>query len=75
MRHTKNLVALLGCFIILLLYGGWCGAGEGQGSPKIDVPQPKHSFAAVFEGEPLSHTFEVVNRGEAELIIKKVTHS
>ena len=34
-----------------------------------------HTFTPVFEGEELSHTFTVFNRGTANLDIKMVTHS
>lgn len=65
---------VVGCFILISCWG-WADANQPQKSSEIYVPQTKHSFGAAFQGEPLSHTFEIVNRGESELIINKVTHS
>ena len=44
-------------------------------SPKIHFEKTTHTFTSVFEGEELSHTFTVFNRGTADLDIKKVAHS
>lgn len=44
-------------------------------SPMIHFEGTTHTFTPVFEGEELSHTFTVFNRGTANLDIKKVTHS
>ena len=44
-------------------------------SPMIHFETMTHTFTPVFEGEELSHTFTVLNRGTADLHIKKVTHS
>ena len=44
-------------------------------APIIQVAHTVHVFPAVFEGEELSHTFTVFNKGTTDLLIKKVTHS
>ena len=44
-------------------------------SPMIHFEKTTHTFTPVFEGEELSHTFTVFNRGTADLDIKKGTHS
>lgn len=47
---------------------------KGEG-PIIYFDKTSHTFPPLFEGEALSHTFTVFNRGTANLDIKKVTHS
>jgi len=73
-QKRKITLMLVGCFIIISCWGR-AHASQSDKSPELYVPQTKHSFESAFEGEPLSHTFEIINRGESELIIKKVTHS
>jgi len=46
--------------------------GEG---PIIYFDETTHTFPPLFEGEKLSHTFTLFNRGTADLDLKKVTHS
>ena len=48
---------------------------EGKNAPVIHVDHISHTFSPVFEGEELTHTFTISNRGTADLEIKKVTHS
>ncbi|MBL6968290.1 MAG: DUF1573 domain-containing protein [Proteobacteria bacterium] len=43
--------------------------------PIIYFDKTTHTFPPVFEGEVLSHTFTVSNRGTVNLDLKKVTHS
>jgi len=47
---------------------------KGAG-PIIHFERTTHTFTPLFEGEELSHTFTVFNRGTANLDLKKVTHS
>jgi hypothetical protein len=55
----------------------WNGSLTSQAinAPIIHVNKTTHIFQPVFEGEELSHTFTVFNKGTATLHIKKVTHS
>jgi len=46
--------------------------GEG---PIIYFDKTTYTFPPLFEGEELSHTFTLFNRGTANLDLKKVTHS
>jgi len=48
---------------------------QAQDQPIISLDQTAHSFPAVFEGEILSHTFTILNKGTAVLNIEKVTHT
>ena len=43
--------------------------------PVIYFDKTSHTFTPVFEGQELSQTFTVFNRGTADLDMKKVTHS
>lgn len=47
---------------------------QGENGPIIQIDPITHTFAAVFEGQPLSHDFTVINRGSADLEIQDVTH-
>jgi hypothetical protein len=50
-------------------------SAQSDDAPIIHVDKTNHTFSPVFEGEELSHTFTVFNKGKAALHIKKVTHS
>jgi hypothetical protein len=49
--------------------------GETGPQPFIHVPCVAQTFPPVYEGEPLSHSFMVLNKGSADLKIKRITHS
>jgi len=59
-------------FLFLLESTPFAGAADG---PVIRADQTIHTFSTVFEGEKLSHTFTVFNRGTGVLHIKKVRPS
>ena len=68
----------IGSLIFLVgLFFGWNGSlsAQNENVPIIHVDKNTHIFQPVFEGEALSHTFTVFNKGTAALHIKKVTHS
>jgi hypothetical protein len=44
-----------------------------QNLPKIFSPKPVHDFGTVLEGKTVTHNFEIVNNGKAELEIQKVS--
>jgi hypothetical protein len=60
--------------IMVLCAGGTASATRAAG-PIIHVDETTVTFPTVFQGEKLSHTFAVFNRGTADLDIKKVTPS
>jgi hypothetical protein len=70
-KATWSLIFLVALFI------GWNGSFSAQteNAPIIHVDKTTHIFQPVFEGEELSHTFTIFNKGTAALHIKKVTHS
>ena len=50
-------------------------AAQSEPSPAIHLGETAHRFPAAFEGEQLSHSFKIINRGAADLEIFDVTHS
>jgi hypothetical protein len=72
--HVRSISMAVG-FLLVIFFGGRGQTDQVHGDPEIRVPQTKHSFGKAFEGEHLSHSFEVGNRGKSDLLIEKVTHS
>lgn len=46
--------------------------GANSPQPKAHCPEPKYDWGTVFTGEEVVHSFPVVNKGDAPLIIKDV---
>ncbi|MBW1703819.1 MAG: hypothetical protein JRJ86_01465 [Deltaproteobacteria bacterium] len=63
------------CMTAILVNGSKSYPESSEGGPIIQVRQTSHTFPPVFEGEKLSHTFTVLNKGKTNLDIKKVTSS
>ncbi len=63
------------CVLLVSLWGGQAYSDQPEGRPIIHMDQTVHTFPTAFEGEELSHTFAVFNKGTAHLNIEKVTHS
>jgi hypothetical protein len=61
--------------IIFVLSGSRWLAAQSEHTPVIHLDQTTHTFPTVFEGEDLSHSFKLINRGTADLEILKVTHT
>ena len=61
--------------IIIVLWGSRLLAARAEHMPVIHLDQTTHTFPTVFEGEKLSHSFKLINRGTADLEILKVTHT
>jgi hypothetical protein len=61
--------------IIFVLSGSRWLAAQSEHTPVIHLDQTTHTFPTVFEGEKLSHSFKLINRGTADLEILKVTHT
>ena len=62
-------------FIIIVLFGSPLFAGQSENMPAIHLDQTTHTFPTVFEGEQLSYSFKLMNRGAADLEIMNVTHT
>jgi len=65
---------ILFVWIFLLFLGSSRFAGAA-GTPLIRIDQTIYTFPPVFEGQKLSHTFPVFNRGTGVLHIRKVRPS
>ena len=61
--------------IIIVLFGSRLFAEQSEHLPVIHLDQTTHTFPTVFEGEQLSHSFKLINKGTADLEILKVTHT
>jgi hypothetical protein len=61
--------------IIIVLSASRLLAAQAEHTPVIHLDQTTHTFPTVFEGEKLSHSFKLSNRGTADLEILKVTHT
>lgn len=75
--NRDPLAVFLGLFFSILIFSGANNSlsAETEGAPIIYVDKTTHTFQPVFEGEELSHTFTVFNKGTTDLHIKRVTHS
>lgn len=74
---NKILKTALSLFFLAVLFLCWSNSLSAQtrDAPVIHIDPTTHTFPPVFEGEQLSHTFTVFNKGTADLHIKDVTHS
>ena len=61
--------------IIIVLFGSRLFAAQSEHRPEIHLDQTTHTFPTAFEGEQLSHSFKIINRGTADLEILDVTHT
>ncbi len=75
--NQKILKTTLSLIFLVALFFCWSGplSAQTENAPIIHVDKTTHTFPPVFEGEELSHTFTVSNKGTIDLHIKKVTHS
>ena len=66
-----------GLIFLAALSFGWNGSlsAQTENVAILHLDKTTHRFPPVFEGEELSHTFTIFNKGTAALHIKKVTHS
>jgi hypothetical protein len=63
--------------VAALCVSAFCAANhsfsdEAQGAPQLELKQQIHDFKDVLEGEILTHTFELMNQGDAPLNIERV---
>ncbi len=73
-------ISLIIAVMVSFLGSGLPGWGQPPSAkrgkaPVIQIEKTSYTFPTVYEGEELSHTFTLFNRGTAALNIKKVTHS
>jgi hypothetical protein len=77
-RMTKRILSISLSFILPLIALTSLSQPlpEKRGeTPVIYFDKISYTFPPLFQGEDLSHTFTVSNRGTANLDLKKVTHS
>jgi len=70
-KPSKGLIFL----IIIAIYGSQLSADQSEQTPVMHLDQTTHTFPASFEGEDLSHSFKLINKGTADLEILDVTHT
>jgi hypothetical protein len=70
----KSFLFLFFLSVTLLLKSQLCPA-QSPNVPIIHISETSHVFPPVFEGEKLSHAFVILNKGTAQLDIKRVTPS
>ena len=70
MRLLKSILLAL---LIVTISAGISLAKDGaEFAPVIEFEEPTYDFKQVSQGEIVKHDFQVFNRGEAPLEIKKV---
>ncbi|MFH1479839.1 MAG: hypothetical protein ABIG67_01090 [Pseudomonadota bacterium] len=74
-RNSLRYISIIIFFALTLLFRNQCYSAETENGPIIHIDQTEHTFPIAIEGETLSHTFTVTNKGKADLNIEKVTHS
>ena len=58
--------------VSLIAYSGLAEAVAPEVKPVVEIPSPRHDAGTHWEGELVSHTFEVRNTGNGELKILNV---
>jgi hypothetical protein len=61
------LVVIIGCF-----HFGFAQAVGPEAKPVVEIPSPRHDAGIHWEGEIVTHGFEVKNTGSSELRILNV---
>jgi len=58
--------------LILAIYPIVSQADSSAAKPTLDIPSPRHDAGTHWEGEVVSHTYQVKNTGSEELRILSV---
>ena len=58
--------------LILAIYPSVFWADASAAKPVVEIPSPRHDAGTHWEGEVVSHAFEVRNSGDGELKILRV---
>ena len=66
---------ILFCLFIIIFWESAGFPSQTQGGPIIHFDHTSYTAPTVYEGEKISHTFNVYNKGTANLEIKRVTRS
>ena len=71
MSH-RAISILLSIMLIILFALPLLGEEAEEATPALVIPSPRHDAGSHWEGETVSHTFEVKNGGSSELKILNV---
>jgi hypothetical protein len=58
--------------VSLIAYSGLAEAVAPEAKPVVEIPSPRHDAGTHWEGEIVTHGFEVKNAGSSELRILNV---
>jgi len=61
------LIGLIACF-----YSSFAQADVSEAKPVVEIPSPRHDAGTHWEGDIVTHNFEVKNTGSSELRILSV---
>jgi hypothetical protein len=68
----RAIVFLLAISLITALFQAVPQADAAEARPALMIPSPRHDAGSHWEGESVTHTFEMSNTGSAELKILNV---
>jgi hypothetical protein len=69
MNFKKTLIGIALGFSCAVI----ASAQEQNGVPKLVIDSETHDFGQVKSGTPLSYSFKIKNKGNADLLIKSVS--
>jgi hypothetical protein len=76
MTTEKKVCGWTPVILLVILIGGFYStfaqAVAPEGKPVVEIPSPRHDAGTHWEGEVVSHSFEVKNTGSSELRILNV---
>ncbi len=74
MTKLLKLLTIIVLMAVMVVFGQ-TGLVQANAKPSIYFDKTAHTFPTVFEGDPLSYSFTVFNKGTHPLNIKDVTTS
>ncbi|MGD8915919.1 MAG: hypothetical protein PVH35_04925 [Syntrophobacterales bacterium] len=66
----RQIIFLVG--FTVCLYSSFAQAVAPEAKPVVEIPSPRHDAGTHWEGEVVTHSFEVKNTGSSELRILTV---
>jgi hypothetical protein len=71
-RNRLKWSIVLFTFLVVALYPLVSQADSSAAKPTLEIPSPRHDAGTHWEGEVVSHTYQVKNTGSEELRILSV---